>query len=1104
MKKVISQNLLKQLVYRHKLCSKYYMKDVEKAKLETLIIGSYINNDYLSIIQFLLPYKPNIDDINKTNYIHGIGLSILRKLFNEMNNERDKLKLFFNSVNFLKTFSIENNVESQLGFLLLVHDFQNWYESKELSCTEKIQLKDELQELWKRAQSKKLIKPYLFNTTRIYSKEDFEIASNIAFKIQNLTRKPKIEKIESRYNRNLTLVDSLQYPVDESNYILGMEKAINSKKQFMSLFKKQLINEQETYFKTQNIFRTSTEKITAEEIIDGLDWLPKIEKTFSDCLKNLDDSEVVTFLSLFKANEISEILHKEIMKLLSYGQNMVNYGYFEKSIIKMIFQRIQKDFMNDLLKHDDEMLIQVFDKYVDFFLNDNLRRLFRPREYWIKVCNDLKVNPDISLPFSDLNLWTIRSKLAIFFSNIISKSCKLTNDQLIEIAKRHPELSLNLKYTKELKIFSVKSIAKVENEIFYDEFIDPGSKFFIIDGKFLEYLNIYQFKELFFYSGVEMPMLTPPRPYLDYGKGGPLYTLNSSILKDKKIFLNVHLEKQMEIRLKNKYQGRPIWDALNELGCVPWKINKPVLEIMTKLFTEFTSNINNEIFLENLGFPMNPNVIVIPKINDFINHNKISSDDKSKFREFFKMKQLLENKKTKMNSLTYWMLYRLSIAHYFEDSILYFPHNIDFRGRVYPISPYLSHMGDDVSRSLLIFANGRKLGPNGLRWLKLHCINLTGFLKKESIETRLEYAEKVLDDKIRDSARDPLNGSRWWMESEEPWQTLTACIEINNALMLDDPSEFISCMPVHQDGSCNGLQHYAALGRDKDGGGEVNLLPAEKPADIYSVVAMRVDSKREKDEKSNDNSIRDIALILRNEIPDKLPRKLLKQTIMTTVYGVTEYGAVLQIAKQLKNLRINDNNVGILANYLKNQTLASLSEAFKTSMEIKEWFRKCAEQITRMNRSVEWVTPLGLPVYQPYMKIELDGIDEYQVPIKSKQINAFPPNYIHSLDSTHMMLTALNCTAKNVEFAAVHDCFWTHAGTVEEMNKITRDEFIKLHNEPLIENLANHFKKTYVYDNPKDEIDTKRQKLLLEVFNPKIEKGQLDINEIRNSVYFFS
>lgn len=55
----------------------------------------------------------------------------------------------------------------------------------------------------------------------------------------------------------------------------------------------------------------------------------------------------------------------------------------------------------------------------------------------------------------------------------------------------------------------------------------------------------------------------------------------------------------------------------------------------------------------------------------------------------------------------------------------------------------------------------------------------------------------------------------------------------------DDPTTFISHLPIYQDGSCNGLQHYAALGRDQEGGKEVNLVPAEKPSDVYSSVAMR-------------------------------------------------------------------------------------------------------------------------------------------------------------------------------------------------------------------------------------------------------------------------
>lgn len=54
-----------------------------------------------------------------------------------------------------------------------------------------------------------------------------------------------------------------------------------------------------------------------------------------------------------------------------------------------------------------------------------------------------------------------------------------------------------------------------------------------------------------------------------------------------------------------------------------------------------------------------------------------------------------------------------------------------------------------------------------------------------------------------------------------------------------DPTTFISHLPIYQDGSCNGLQHYAALGRDQEGGKEVNLVPAEKPSDVYYSVAVR-------------------------------------------------------------------------------------------------------------------------------------------------------------------------------------------------------------------------------------------------------------------------
>jgi DNA-directed RNA polymerase len=107
-----------------------------------------------------------------------------------------------------------------------------------------------------------------------------------------------------------------------------------------------------------------------------------------------------------------------------------------------------------------------------------------------------------------------------------------------------------------------------------------------------------------------------------------------------------------------------------------------------------------------------------------------------------------------------------------------------------------------------------------------------------------------------------------------------------------------------------------------------------------------------------------------------------------------------------------------------------------------------------MMQPVEWITPLGLPVHQPYVKAERKFDVVCHLPIRHKQVDAFPPNYVHSLDSVHMMLTTLSCRQRGVTFAAVHDCFWTHASDVDVMNEICREQFINLHKQPIVEDLG--------------------------------------------------
>jgi DNA-directed RNA polymerase len=293
--------------------------------------------------------------------------------------------------------------------------------------------------------------------------------------------------------------------------------------------------------------------------------------------------------------------------------------------------------------------------------------------------------------------------------------------------------------------------------------------------------------------------------------------------------------------------------------------------------------------------------------------------------------------------------------------LFWFPNNIDFRGRVYPVPPHFNHLGSDLTRSLMLFAKGQPLGEYGLDWLKIHLINLTGLKKRSSVVERLAFANEILP-LIIDSADNPLEGCKWWTRSDEPWQTLACCMEIVNAMRSPDHKQYRSHFPVHQDGSCNGLQHYAALGRDQSGAESVNLHPSDRPQDVYSDVAALVEKQRVKDAAEG----HEIALLLDGYVG----RKIVKQTVMTYVYGVTRFGAKLQIFKRLKETETFPKERAFSAAiYLTQKTFLSIQEMFTETRCIQDWLTDCARHISRVyEKPVEWVTPLDFPVVQPYHK----------------------------------------------------------------------------------------------------------------------------------------
>jgi DNA-directed RNA polymerase len=56
-----------------------------------------------------------------------------------------------------------------------------------------------------------------------------------------------------------------------------------------------------------------------------------------------------------------------------------------------------------------------------------------------------------------------------------------------------------------------------------------------------------------------------------------------------------------------------------------------------------------------------------------------------------------------------------------------------------------------------------------------------------------------------------------------------------------------------------------------------------------------------------------------------------------------------------------------------------------------------------------------------------------------------------------MLLSALECDARGLDFAAVHDSFWTHAGDLDVMNEVLREAFIRIHEEDVVGRLGAEF-----------------------------------------------
>lgn len=595
---------------------------------------------------------------------------------------------------------------------------------------------------------------------------------------------------------------------------------------------------------------------------------------------------------------------------------------------------------------------------------------------------------------------------------------------------------------------------------------------------------------------VRLPMVVEPKPWSSFEDGG-YYTTPQKVVRQKSGDTAQRAYAQSAI--ENGDMDK-VLAGLDVLGKVPWQIHAQVLEVMTQVWN--SGEGIGSLVAEDTGLvrPEEP-----PEDATYQERAKWGKE----LREY-------ENMKGGLHSQRCFQNFQLETARAFvNEKKIFFPHSVDFRGRAYPIPPILNHIGSDIARGLLKFAHGKELGTVGLQWLKIHLANLYGF-DKASLRDREQFAMDNISE-IYDSATNPLDGRRWWTKAEDPWQCLACCMELKNAFDSPDPTRYVSQLPVHQDGTCNGLQHYAALGGDHAGARQVNLEPSDRPQDIYTGVAELVKEMVAKDAAKG----RPLALFVDGHIT----RKVVKRTVMTNVYGVTFMGAKQQVQDELQHIFPNFKeseqvrSLSSVAMYVSFKIFEALGKIFNGAQEIQYWLGECGDRITtsitaeqikkiqaryegklvdvyeskyqapkklsatlasKMSKNMEtfktsiiWTTPLKMPIVQPYRKDSVQKIktkiqditvskrSQSDIVDKRKQLQAFPPNFIHSLDATHMILSALKCSEMGLDFAAVHDSFWTHASDIPNLNIILRDAFVRMHSEDIVGRLAAEFSARY-------------------------------------------
>lgn len=556
--------------------------------------------------------------------------------------------------------------------------------------------------------------------------------------------------------------------------------------------------------------------------------------------------------------------------------------------------------------------------------------------------------------------------------------------------------------------------------------------------------------------------------------------------------------------MNNRAHDMPeVYQSVNAQQNTAFKINIKVYQVANTVF-------HNGSVVGKL--PSTENIPLPPKPFDIATNEKARKQWKRKASQIHQENAELKSKRLLIDKLL-WVA-----EEYDQYPEHYYPMQYDFRDRIYCVPQFLNFQGNDLSKSLLLFSNGKPIGSiEALNKLAIHGANMYGE-DKRTLADRVKWVEEN-EEAILASARDPHNHYDFWarVNCSEPYQFLAFCFEWEEFVNSGRDLNFITHLPCFSDCTNSGLQIFSGMLRDEVGGQATNLTNEDKPQDVYAEVA----NKTLKHLKEMPDS-----QLKKMWLDYDLSRKTTKKVTMCVVYGLTQYSCRAYIEEHLEDMIeegkpcpfVKDKEESKLTgiptifsatHYLSKLVWKSIGEVIISAKECMLWLQQVSRLVSDNGLPATFTTPTGYIVQMNYMQMKKQRVNtrmgesmktkkvtiQYETNKidKRKVSNAIAPCFVHALDGSILAKAVSKASSQGIKsFACVHDAFGVLACDSQLMNDCVRESFVEIFSK---ENVLENFCKEITL-----QIAKNKRHLIPEL--PKMRN--LNISEVLTSDYFCS